>query len=129
MHRKWLTIVFAALAIGAFAAVTGTASAEETAPGTPPAEEVSPLDETCNSGHVCVWTEFRYQGAKGESLCTGGVHTLAGFKGSAKNRCANKAVWLRENGSTHYCVNPAQNLPEDFVGFNELFIGAEGSRC
>jgi hypothetical protein len=158
MHRKWLAAAYAAIAIGAFAAAMGTASAEETAPGAPPVSEeappaseetvpgappvseetvpgappvsgLTPLDETCNNGYVCVWTMFHYQGAKGESLCTGGPHPLAGFKGSAKNRCANKAAWLRVNGIAAHCVNPANNFPESSFGFNELWIGAEGSRC
>ncbi len=84
-------------------------------------------DESCNSGHVCVWNGFWFTGVKGESLCTGGAHPLAGWKYSAKNRCANKASWLRRNGTAYYCVNPGNNL--NVAEFNELWIGAEGSRC
>jgi hypothetical protein len=129
MNPKWLAMAAAVLVISAVAAFPAGAAAEEASPEAPAMEEVAPFDETCNSGHVCVWVEFNYQGAKGESLCTGGVHTLTGIKGSAKNRCANKASWLRLNGFTVGCVNPANNFPVASSGFNELWIGAEGSRC
>ncbi len=112
MSRKWLAAALGALMIGAFAAMPLTASA----------------DESCNSGHVCVWTKNTYQGVKGESLCTGGPHPLAGQKFSAKNRCANKAAWLRNDGIAGACVNPGNNIDLVF-SFDELWIGAEGSRC
>jgi len=85
-------------------------------------------DSNCNSGNVCVWVEYEYNGAKGESSCTGGAHPLAGWKYSAKNRCANKASWLRANGSAIQCVNPGNNNGAT-LAFNEVWIGAEGSRC
>ena len=112
MNQKWILAAVAALVVGAFAVIPGTASA----------------DETCSSGHVCVWTEQSFQGAKGESLCTGGAHVLGGTKFSAKNRCANKASWLRMNGNTWNCLNPGEN-GSNLFNFNEVWIGAEGSRC
>ena len=86
------------------------------------------LDESCANGHVCVWPETYFKGAKGESLCTGGPHPLAGVKLSAKDRCANKAVWLRKDGIAKGCVN-AGGQAELAFAFNELWIGAEGSHC
>jgi hypothetical protein len=133
MRRSWIALIVLASAFCLIAGVA-VAAADEVPPASeavPPASEegvLAPLDESCNSGHVCVWTEKSYQGAKGESLCTGGVHTLAGMKFSAKNRCANKASWLRRNGEVTACLNPGDNVPIPFE-FNELWIGAEGSRC
>jgi hypothetical protein len=135
---KLLGLLIFALGITAFAAVPGVAVAEESAPEvppvaesapeSPPAEGLAPLDASCNSGNVCVWTETGYNGAKGESLCTGGPHPLAGWKYSVKNRCANKASWLRINGVSNMCINPGGESSGTFQ-FNELWIGAEGSRC
>ncbi|HEU5105258.1 MAG TPA: hypothetical protein VFU11_05410 [Solirubrobacterales bacterium] len=84
-------------------------------------------DESCNSGHACVWSFWHFQEAKGESLCTGGAHPLNGLKRSIKNRCANKAVWIRDNGVANGCVNPGVNFTT--VEFHEIWVGAEGSRC
>jgi hypothetical protein len=84
-------------------------------------------DESCASGHACVWSFWHFQEAKGESLCTGGAHVLSGLKRSIKNRCANKAVWIRDNGVANGCVNPGVNFTT--VEFHEIWVGAEGSRC
>jgi hypothetical protein len=77
---------------------------------------------------VCDWTNIEFVGVKGESLCTGGTHPLAATKFSAKNSCANKKVFLRVAGTgIQTCMNPTGERP--FVEFNEIFVGAEGSRC
>lgn len=94
-----------------------------------PGASVASADETCASGHACVWPEKFFQGAKGESLCTGGAHGLAGLKNSGKNRCANKAVWFRQNGTSFGCLNPNENAASFVFAINEIWVGAEGSRC
>lgn len=144
MRRNWIT--GAILAIACCLAVWGAAvaSAEGSHPSsgtgaTPPAEAeashpssgagVIPLaEEGCTSGHVCVWPKENYQGTRGESLCTGGPHPLAGIKESAKNRCLNKASWLRLDGFALECMNAGDSFPGT-LEFNELWIGAEGSHC
>ena len=116
----------------ALALLAGISSAEGLSPGTPAANGPTGrvlLDETCSSGHVCVWPQTFYQGTKGESLCTGGAHPLGGTKSSGKNRCANKAVWYRQNGTALDCDNPGQDSAAFGFAINELWIGAEGSRC
>lgn len=124
------TLVLLALALALVAAGVTAATAE-----TPPAstetssEPATVLDETCNSGHVCVWSLTNYREFKREDLCTGGLHTLAGPQyESAKNRCANKAVNLRHNGNFVACMNPGGNRPEP-GGINEEWVFEEGSRC
>ncbi len=112
MRQKWITALGFAVAfslVGSSMAAAGASTHAQGAVGIAPLGEVSPLDETCVSGHACVWTEKFFQGAKGESLCTGGVHTLAGFKKSGKNRCANKAVILRQSGTRVGCMEPGEN--------------------
>jgi hypothetical protein len=132
MRKSWIAAVGLVLALGlvtgASAAAEGSSGSPEAAP-TAPSGEVTPLDSTCNSGHVCVWPETFYSGAKGESLCTGGAHPLAATKASGKNRCANKAVWYRQNGTALVCGNPGVDTPAFGFAINELWIGAEGSRC
>lgn len=113
MRKHWMALLGLMLAVGSLAAIPASASA----------------DESCASGHVCVWTETFFQGAKGESLCTGGVHGLAGLKKSGKNRCANKAVWFQQNGTKVACLNPNENNAAFAFLPNELFVGTEGSRC
>lgn len=138
--RNLICIASLVLAISLFAGASAVAAepspsseaaaptAVEPSPSGEGAAPITPFDETCNSGNVCVWTSNLFQGAKGESLCTGGAHVLAGDKFSAKNRCANKASFLRENGAPSNCLNPGQN-GSNLFNFNEVFIGAEGSRC
>jgi hypothetical protein len=133
MRRNWVLTASLVLAISLFAGSSAIAdelspSGEEAAPAAPTGE-ASPLDATCNSGHVCVWPESFYVGTKGESLCTGGAHPLAGSKKSGKNRCANKAVWYRQNGVALDCDNAGEDSPSFGFSINELWIGAEGSHC
>jgi hypothetical protein len=86
-------------------------------------------DNFCPAGYVCVWPNPGAGGTRGDSLCTGGIHPLAGLKGSGRNSCANKAVWFRYNGVTTQCLNPGY-YSDYFPGpVNELWIGADGSRC
>jgi len=113
MRQHWITAIGLTLALLSLAALPADAAA----------------DETCASGHVCVWVENHFKGAKGESLCTGGVHPLAGLKESGKNRCANKAVWFRNEGVATSCLNPNENNAGFPFLINELWVGAEGSRC
>jgi hypothetical protein len=123
-----LALVIGLLAVGATAAIGAAPPASE---ATPPASEgghVELLSGSCSSGHVCVWTEPSYKGAKGESLCTGGAHSLSGFKLSVVNSCGNKAAWLRVNGVANECINAGFEY-EITAKFNELWIGAEGSHC
>jgi hypothetical protein len=134
MKKSWIAAVGIVLALGVLAGASA-AAAEGPSSGAPepasaaPTGEVTPLDATCNSGHVCVWTGTFWTGTKGESLCTGGAHPLAGSKQSGKNRCANKAVWYRINGTAFYCANPSEDNATFAFPINELWIGAEGSRC
>jgi len=110
-------------------------SVSEEAPSA--AEEVTPeseegsftiLDDSCSSGYVCAWNFVHFEKVKGKSLCTGGPHPLAGYKYSAKNRCANKKAFLKIKGTTiQTCTNPGGDRP--LTEFNEVWIGAEGSRC
>jgi hypothetical protein len=132
MRRNWIAamglVLACSLLLGASAVAEGPSETPEAAPAAP-ASEAALLDATCSSGHVCVWPETFYQGGKGESLCTGGAHPLGGSKQSGKNRCANKAVWYRQNGTALVCGNPGVDTPAFGFGINELWIGAEGSRC
>jgi hypothetical protein len=94
-----------------------------------PGASVASASTRCAKGHVCVWVEVVFKGAEGDSLCTGGLHEFAGNKSSGENECANKAVWFRNKGVTTQCLNPGQSS-EVFPGLvNEIWIGAEGSRC
>jgi len=109
-------------------------ASEEAPPASEEAASASPggaftiLDESCNSGHACAWTFVHFGGVKGESLCTGGPHPLAGLKYSAKNRCANKKIFLRLQGTTvQTCANPGGDRTT--TEFDEIYVGAEGSRC
>jgi len=111
--KQMLKIVAAASLVVAVAAVVGVSAAS-----------ASP---TCNTGHVCAWTEPNFQGAKGESLCTGGKHPLGGFKWSSYNHCANKAVWIRIDGEAKACLEPS--FVDTATRFNELWVGVEGSHC
>jgi hypothetical protein len=129
MRQNWIAAVGVALALGLLAGASAAFAEEGPSPEAAPAGEVGLLDASCNSGHVCVWPETFYSGAKGESLCTGGAHPLAGTKASGKNRCANKAVWYRQNGTALVCGNPGVDTPAFGFAINELWIGAEGSRC
>jgi hypothetical protein len=139
MNRNWTALILAlacCLLIGVAAA-----TAEEPAPPTeeaPPASEeaasASPegaftiLDESCSSGHACAWTFVHFWEVKGESLCTGGPHPLGGLKYSAKNRCANKKIFLRLQGTTvQICANPGGDRTT--TEFDEIYVGTEGSRC
>lgn len=119
IRARVLGVLIAVLAISAFVAAPGVASAEEVPP---------PSNESCESGHVCVWLGFNFQGERESMLCTGGKHIVGLALGrSAKNRCANKAAWLREEGVAHACLNPGTNFGER--EFTEVWIGAEGSHC
>jgi hypothetical protein len=125
MKRSWALI--AVVACSFLLSGVSVAAAEEVESSGEGAAPATALDETCNPGLVCVWTNIYYSGVKGTSLCTGGAHTLAGWKFSAKNRCANKASWLRINGNAVECLDPG--VSRGVAEFNELWIGAEGSRC
>lgn len=152
--RRLLGLLALLAALGALVVVVSASAAaeagEEVTPTPPASEEEAPanepaspvegeesndqetpsvlLDASCNNGHVCVWNWFGFQGAKGESLCTGGPHYLVGTKYSAKNRCANKASWLRLYATaTMGCLNPGGQT--EGTEFKELWIGKEGSHC
>lgn len=114
MRRSWVTAaILAAAAACCLAVWAASASA----------------DSSCSSGHACVWPSKFFVGAKGESLCTGGAHGLAGSKESGKNSCANKAVWFRQNGTAFACLNPGGEAGSFTFPINEIWVGAEGSRC
>jgi hypothetical protein len=93
-----------------------------------PGASAASADTTCNPGDVCAWSWWNFTEAKGESLCTGGVHYMAELKRSVKNRCANKAVWLRKHETNpEGCLEPGQQDPN--TEFTDIWIGVEGSRC
>lgn len=135
MRRSWIVVallVCACFAVGAAAATADEVppASEESAAAPESGEEAAPavaLDESCSTGFVCVWNNILYGGVKSTTLCTGGAHPLAGFKFSAKNRCANKASWFRINGSAVECLDAGGN--RKVAEFNEIWIGAEGSHC
>jgi hypothetical protein len=86
-------------------------------------------DESCESGYVCSWTEINFLGVKNRSLCTTGTHHLEHYKYSAKNSCANKKNFLRIQGADwQTCMNPTGQRPIPGE-FNDIDVGAEGSRC
>jgi hypothetical protein len=125
---KIVGVLFAVLALSVAVTVPGVAVAEEAAPEAQPTVEAL-IPEPCNSGHVCAYNSFNWDGGYGESLCTGGYHELNNDKGSVKNRCANKAAWLYSwAGVARGCVNPGGDQ-SIIQGFRTLYIGAEGSRC
>jgi len=131
LRVKVLGLLIAALAISAVVIVPAVAAE------TPPASEAAspesepgaapPPNPSCLAGYVCSWFQVGFQGEPGFTLCTGGSHPLNQFKGSVKNRCANKASWLRINGFANDCVNAGGQ--REIAEFNELWIGAEGSHC
>jgi hypothetical protein len=84
---------------------------------------------TCPAGNVCGFVSPAYGGAQGNSLCTRGVHPFDGNKSSGINNCANKAVWFRNSGVAQQCLNPGQLSPLFPGPVNEIWIGADGSRC
>lgn len=152
MREKWFVVAVLAFACCLVVGVGGAAAedvppvapeappaSEEgppAAPEAPPAsEEVSPESEEgaatllgeCPNGYVCAYANIFYGGGQGNSLCTGGAHPLGGWKESALNRCANKAAWFRVNGTAQTCRNAGGQL--EVGGFNEIWIGAEGSHC
>jgi hypothetical protein len=133
MDRKWILGLTLAAVLSLF--VAGSALAAGESPGEAPAAESAAgaeaatpdgvLDETCESGYICVWTSNEYKGVKGMTLCSnGGSHPLGGEKYSIKNRCANRKVSL-DYGP---CLNPGTQSPNTF-DFKEIIVGAEGSRC
>lgn len=89
----------------------------------------APASAGCDSGYVCTWTEINYLGVQNDNLCTTGTHQLAHYKHSAQNRCANKKNFLRIRGSdVQTCMDPGGNRPIP-IEFNDVDVGAEGSRC
>jgi hypothetical protein len=85
-------------------------------------------DSTCATGNVCAWTQTNFEGVRGNTNCGAqGAHPLGGFKYSAKNHCAARAVWLRFNGGAVECLEP--NQQDGAITFNELWVGAELSHC
>ena len=132
--RKIIGILAVLAALGAVITSASVANAEQAEPAVEEtaasSAEVSPLaEESCAAGHVCVWTEYNYQGARGESLCTTGAHPLGGFKVSGKNRCANKAVTFYAFGNAKGCQNPGDSSGHFPEAIEELRVGTEGSRC
>lgn len=133
MRRNWLVLAILAFACCLVVGVTAAAAAGEAPPAsesTPPASEPGappPPNPSCLAGYVCSWFQLGFQGEPGFTLCTGGPHPLNQFKGSVKNRCANKASWLRINGVANECINAGGQ--DEITEFNELWIGAEGSHC
>lgn len=112
MQRSWIIAAGVAVALGLI-----------------PGASVASASERCPKGHVCVWTEVVFKGAEGDSLCTGGLHEFAGNKKSGENECANKAVWFRDKGITTECLNPGKAAELFWGQVNEIWVGAEGSRC
>jgi hypothetical protein len=117
MRKIWIVVIASlALALSLLPGVSVAAGGEGLA--------------KCQKGHVCVWVEKNFKGAEGESLCTGGAHPLAGYKKSAANHCANKAVWLREDGTARVCMEPESEIGEIVpLPIDELWVGIEGSHC
>jgi hypothetical protein len=126
MRRSWIVMaIMACVCFGAYGA--SAASAKDASAGAAPT--VTPLsDETCSSGNVCYWIERNYQEFKSNAPCTGGIHPLGVTGRSAKNKCANKASFLRRNGERVGCLNALESDPST-LEFNEIFIGVEGSTC
>jgi hypothetical protein len=127
MRHKLISVVGLALMLSLF---SGASIAMAAGPDlAAPLGEVHPFTSNCASGHACVFTGTFYTGAKGESLCTGGAHPLEGGKHSGQVACANKAVWFRQSGTTSNCGNPGAEIPSFVFNVNEIWVGAEGSRC
>ncbi|HKO37772.1 MAG TPA: hypothetical protein VJU14_05330 [Solirubrobacterales bacterium] len=105
-------VAFAALASGAIAG-----AAEP-----PPAEEESSalLAEGCFANAICryVGTEFNVRDKVIECSSWG---EYAGFGASARNRCGNKSVWLRQNKVVVACMNPGGDRPHPGL-YNEIFV-------
>ena len=113
--RNWKSMVAACMAVAVVGALT-------VLPGE--AQAV-----TCFSGEVCVFANTSYTGGQGTTVCSAaGLHPLGGWKTSGINNCANRAVWFRNTGVTKQCLNPT-TLSPSFPAINEIFIGADGSRC
>ncbi len=130
MRKHW--IVIALVASLCFAALgASAASAQDAASSTSESSVtsgVTPLDEACATGNVCYWSGTGYSGSKSYVSCTGGDHSLSFEAYSMKNRCPNKASFLRQNGYRNNCIN-ANNQTTSTEVFDEIDIGDEGSTC
>lgn len=85
---------------------------------------------TCSVGEVCVFANTNYLGGQGTTVCSAaGLHPLANWKNSGINNCANRAVWFRFNGVLAQCLDFRQASPNFGRQVNEIWIGADGSRC
>ncbi len=130
MRSKLTAALLLSLAVGLLA--TGSPAVASVSSGSllaAPLSEIRPLVAPCSNGHVCVWPHVEFKGTVGESLCTGGAHVLAARKESGRNECANKAVWFRNNGFANKCLNPGEQTAAFPVSIEEIWVGAEGSRC
>jgi hypothetical protein len=105
------------VALAISSAAVGASAAAQDQPSTQTGEATTVVldDSTCPSGNACMWTGGDlftppYSGDKrvvGASFSDIGWQSLANARFSAKNRFANKGLWLN-NGSI-WCVPPGGN--------------------
>lgn len=130
--KKLIGLVAVLAVLGAV--VASFASAEEVTSQTSPAategSEAAPLAPgICGVGVICVYNLPWFEGASGETNCQApGAHPLNSNKSSIQNECINVAVWARRNGTAVFCKNP-ETSNNNSPTFNELWVGANGSRC
>lgn len=139
MRQKWIAVVGLALALSllagaSVAAAEGPSSgSEEVAPSTPGGELLPPTGPGgCSVGHACVWPHTLFGEGKGESLCTGGLHSFApNTKLSGENQCTNsgKAVWFRQSVTNVKCLEAGESDAAFPFLVNEIWVGAEHSHC
>ena len=82
--------------------------------------------EGCEANLVCVYAQETFGSRANPSVncsASGNVWTL-GWRYSAKNRCGNKTVGLRNEGSTIACMNPGGDRPAPGA-FNSVWVAAE----
>lgn len=112
IKSKVLGVLVAVLALGVAVGVPSFAAAEG---------EVQPLDASCQTAHVCAWSNGGYTGAKFERACEGiGTTYNVGFTvGSLKTRCGNPIRAL--GGFTNECFAPVTDHPSTGI-FSEMRI-------
>jgi hypothetical protein len=108
-RAKMLGVLFAALAIGAFAVVPTIGSAaqsEITVQGEPAGTYAA---QGCEANNVCGYTKAGFEGERYQYPCSasGNFEPLHNMN-SARNRCGNKIDYLA-NGASKICLPPGND--------------------
>jgi hypothetical protein len=123
-----------ALLVGALAGASIAAAEEppaEAGPavGSESAGPFAPLEESCFANKVCIYAGPGFNNMEGTVECSSSGLFTGAVATAAKNKCGNKTVYLRWNGSNIRCLDPGEQAGEPGA-FDEFFITAEyGAFC